>query len=191
MHGSPPWDDVDTTAVGERILAAASELFYLHGITATGVELIAERAHTTKRTLYQRFGSKEGLVAAYLRRRAHLWQVELHEKLKDAASASASGRLDVVFSAAIDRAASATRGCAFVNAWAECGPADTESARLIVGEKRWMADLFTGIAGDAGKGRVIHMLYEGAQIRSTILGDDTALPQARDQAEVVLGRDDA
>lgn len=53
-----PVDPVQTTAVGQRILDAASTLFYERGITATGVDLIVEQAGTTKRTLYQRFGSK-------------------------------------------------------------------------------------------------------------------------------------
>lgn len=178
MYDLKVFDDVETTAVGERILATASELFYLGGITATGVELIAEEARTTKRTLYQRFSSKEGLVAAYLRRRAHLWQVQLNGHLNGLEPPTPERALEVVFSAAIRRAATAERGCAFVNAWAELGAADTISARIVQEEKHWMAELFTAIANDQETGRTIHLLYEGAQVRSTILKDDTALNHA-------------
>jgi AcrR family transcriptional regulator len=52
----------------ERILAAASDLFYRHGIRAVGVEAIAEAAQTNKMTLYRHFSSKDELVAEYLRR---------------------------------------------------------------------------------------------------------------------------
>lgn len=52
----------------ERILVAASELFYWHGIRAVGVEAIAEAAKTNKMTLYRHFPSKDQLVAEYLRR---------------------------------------------------------------------------------------------------------------------------
>src|SRR5436853_7899521 len=61
----------------DRILAAASELFYRHGIRAVGVEAIAEAAGTNKMTLYRHFSSKDELVAEYLRRLAadagHFW----------------------------------------------------------------------------------------------------------------------
>src|SRR5215469_11806964 len=53
-----------------RILAAAAELFYRHGIRAVGVEAIAEAAGTNKMTLYRHFDSKDELVAEYLRQAA-------------------------------------------------------------------------------------------------------------------------
>lgn len=52
-----------------RIVKAASGLFYAHGIRATGVDAIAEKAGVTKRTLYRHFASKDQLVAAYLETR--------------------------------------------------------------------------------------------------------------------------
>ncbi len=69
-----PFDDPALTPAGERLLDAASELFYRRGIRAVGVDLVAETAGTTKKTLYDRFGSKDELVALYLRRRARRWQ---------------------------------------------------------------------------------------------------------------------
>lgn len=51
----------------QRILKAAAELFYCEGINATGVELIANKASVSKRTLYQHFPSKSALVEEYLR----------------------------------------------------------------------------------------------------------------------------
>jgi AcrR family transcriptional regulator len=53
-----------------RILTAAAELFYRHGIRAIGVEAIAEAARTNKMTLYRYFVSKDELVAEYLRQSA-------------------------------------------------------------------------------------------------------------------------
>src|SRR5690606_19387853 len=62
------------TPAGRRIVAAAEELFYERGITAVGVDLIAERSGVTKRTLYNRFGSKDHLVAACLTERDRRWR---------------------------------------------------------------------------------------------------------------------
>src|SRR5437773_11993449 len=51
----------------ERILAAARELLFCHGIRAVGVDAIAEAAGTNKMTLYRHFASKDELVAECLR----------------------------------------------------------------------------------------------------------------------------
>jgi len=69
----------DKISPRERILSAASDLFYRHGIRAIGVEAIAEAAETNKMTLYRHFPSKDELVAEYLRQAAreadHCWHV--------------------------------------------------------------------------------------------------------------------
>src|SRR5882672_3055754 len=63
-------DNIEKIPPRARILAAAGELFYRHGIRAVGVEAIAEAAGTNKMTLYRHFASKDELVAEYLRQSA-------------------------------------------------------------------------------------------------------------------------
>ena len=55
----PAMDDEST-----RIAAVAAERFHECGITATGVAALSRAAGVSKRTFYERFGSKEGLVVA-------------------------------------------------------------------------------------------------------------------------------
>ena len=50
----------------ERIVSAASALFYDDGIRGVSVDAVAAKAGVTKRTLYYHFKSKDDLVAAYL-----------------------------------------------------------------------------------------------------------------------------
>lgn len=50
----------------ERIVDAASKLFYSEGIRAVSVDAVAEKAGLTKRTLYYHFTSKDELISAYL-----------------------------------------------------------------------------------------------------------------------------
>ena len=52
------------TAEDARIAALAAEQFHEHGITATGVDALSRAAGISKRTLYERFGSKDGLIVA-------------------------------------------------------------------------------------------------------------------------------
>ena len=49
----------------QRLLAAADEVFYAHGIRNSSVDEVAQRAGLTKRTLYYHFPSKDNLAAAY------------------------------------------------------------------------------------------------------------------------------
>src|ERR1700682_178828 len=72
MKFARPDESVEKSGVPprDRILAAAGDLFYRHGIRAVGVEAIAEAARTNKMTLYRHFTSKDELVAEYLRRSA-------------------------------------------------------------------------------------------------------------------------
>lgn len=174
-----PWPLVRSTEVGERILVAADSLFYEHGITAVGVELIADVAQTTKRTLYQRFGSKDGLVEAYLRRRGSVWQGYLVEHLD-----ATSWTVPEFFRRAEQWARTNQRGCAFVNAWAEVGgQGESRAAAVIRDEKRWMRDLVTELAGQApGTAMAVHQLYEGAQVAATVLGEAEAFRVAADAA---------
>src|ERR1700754_2882276 len=53
-------------ATRDRIISAASKLFYSEGIRAVSVDAVAEKAGLTKRTLYYHFRSKDDLIAAYL-----------------------------------------------------------------------------------------------------------------------------
>lgn len=65
----------------ERILGAASRLFYAHGIKATGVDRILVEAEVAKATFYYHFPAKDDLVRAYLTRRHEQWMREFGERL--------------------------------------------------------------------------------------------------------------
>jgi AcrR family transcriptional regulator len=53
----------------ERLLTAASKLFYAEGIRSVNVDAVAAKAGVTKRTLYYHFKNKDQLIAAYLEAR--------------------------------------------------------------------------------------------------------------------------
>lgn len=183
-----PTPPPETTPGGQRILDAASELFYTRGIGATGLDLVVEQSGVTKRTLYQRFGSKEGLICAYLTARAHRWQTLVLQRVQAAIDAG-EDPVDAVFGLTREWVADNPRGCGFVNAWAELGGnsgPDTEA--VIRQEKQWMRTLFITTTGDKQVGELVHELYEGALICSTILGDKDALDRAKAGAQRLVGR---
>lgn len=54
----------------EHLLAAALDVFLRQGFSGTSLDAIAQEAHVAKRTIYQQFGSKEGLFGAAIERSA-------------------------------------------------------------------------------------------------------------------------
>ncbi|MFB9377773.1 TetR/AcrR family transcriptional regulator [Kineococcus gynurae] len=169
------------TSAGTRLLDAASELFYDRGVRAVGVDLIAETAGTTKKTLYDRFGSKDALVALYLLRRAHRWRAHLLAHLAEAGDVAP---VLVVFDVLEDWMGGQRRGCAFVNAYAELGgvgPGREEhpAVPVVRSEKAWMRALFDELTGDATLGGHVHLVYEGTLVLLTAGGDPGVSATAR------------
>ena len=114
-----------------RILAVAEDLFYRHGIRAVGVDAIAEAAGTNKMTLYRHFGSKDDLVAAYLRQVAEdadgCWA-----KLEQAHPGDPRAQLRAWFEEMAEHVASADeRGCPLANAAVELPEKDHPARRVI------------------------------------------------------------
>ncbi|WP_109299776.1 TetR/AcrR family transcriptional regulator [Aquimarina sp. AU474] len=59
--------------VQERIVRAASKLFYFDGYNQTGINRILQEAKVSKDSMYRHFRSKEDIAVAYLQRRHTMW----------------------------------------------------------------------------------------------------------------------
>jgi len=65
--------------VKERIIEAASRLFYFNGYNQTGINQIIAEANVAKASMYQHFRSKEDVAVAYLITRHAMWMGKLNE----------------------------------------------------------------------------------------------------------------
>ena len=65
----------------ERLLHSARELTYTHGVTI-GVDAILEDAGVARRSLYQHFGGKDGLIAETLRTSADVDEQRYRDALE-------------------------------------------------------------------------------------------------------------
>lgn len=65
------------SSVRERVIEAASYLFYNNGYNQTGINQIIEEAQVAKASMYQHFRSKEDIAAVYLRQRHYKWMSDL------------------------------------------------------------------------------------------------------------------
>ena len=161
-----------------RILATARELFYRDGIRAVGVEMIAAEAGTNKMTLYRNFGSKEELIAEYLR--GEVGAVETHWDQLAVKHADDPKALILAWlkdtGALMSRPES--RGCPMVNAAVELPDADHPGRKVIEAHKSAMRDRLAAACRKAGLAHPelladqIHMLVEGAGVCLQSVGPD-------------------
>src|SRR5215207_10614923 len=175
----------------EKLLEAASDLFYREGIRAVGVDTVSERAGVSKRTLYNRFGGKDELVAEYLRRRDERWRVYLQEQT--AGVVDPRERLLAVFGAYEEwLVGEHYRGCAFANAAAEI-PDPNHPARIIARRhKEGVREHLAALAKEAGfdepeaLAERLLLLLEGAAATAAMRRSGEPLEVARSVALELL-----
>jgi AcrR family transcriptional regulator len=162
----------------ERILETARDLFYRDGIRAVGVEVIASEAGTNKMTLYRNFGSKEELIAEYLR--GEVKAVERH--WDDLIARHPADPKALILAWLKDMGALMTRpesrGCPMVNAAVELPDADHPGRKVIEQHKLAIRDRLAAACRKAGLAHPelladqIHMLVEGAGVCLQSVGPD-------------------
>jgi AcrR family transcriptional regulator len=181
----------------ERLLAAASELFYEAGIAATGVDAVLSRAGVSPATMYAHFPGKDALVAAYLEQRHRRWADTWDEVLRGLPDPV--DRLLSVFDAValFRRREGDRRGCAFLAAATELPPSHP-GQRWLAADTRLLADRLRELAVAAGcqdadevAARLL-VLYDGTLARwargATVadLPRGDPLTRARDLAALVV-----
>lgn len=158
------------TPGARRVLDAASRLFYERGIHAVGVDTIADEAGVTKKTLYDRFGSKETLVVAYLQHRDARWREHLTAHLATVPTAG-TDRVLAIFDAAISWSdENSPKGCSAINARAEIGEGNDDHPVFpeVARQKTWLLELFVDLCAEAEvpdprrMAEAMMLLYEGA-----------------------------
>jgi AcrR family transcriptional regulator len=122
----------------EHVLAIAHELFYWHGIRATGVDAIAAEADVSPTTLYRLFASKDDLIAAYIERADRLYR----EWMTDATAPTVGSpreRILALFDALDEQVQpQRCRGCPFLMALAEFPDPGLPAHAHAVATKAWV-----------------------------------------------------
>ncbi|MGV9296267.1 TetR/AcrR family transcriptional regulator [Amycolatopsis sp. NPDC003676] len=184
---------IEWTPKAQAVLAAASELFYERGIHAVGVDVIAAKAGVTKKTLYDRFGSKDRLVVEYLSARDARWRGFLGEWLGKA-GADPRDRLTAAFDASAAWAKKyGGKGCSMINAHAEISDPAHPAYAVVTESKKWMLGVFVELAESAGvsdprqTGEQIMLLHEGAVVMAGMRVAKDVFKRAAETAVVLLG----
>ena len=172
----------------ERIERAAAQLFYRSGIHATGVELVAQQANVSKRTLYQHFASKKDLVDSYLRGIDARGGPPVEKRLHNT-EMTARERLLAIFEMS---RAEVVRGCPFHNAAVESAGSLASADEIVRTHKLEFTRRLVAVAHEAGAadphllGQQLAVLFEGATAMATSLNDTAPAVHARAAAATLV-----
>jgi AcrR family transcriptional regulator len=178
--------------VREKILAAASALFYRRGVHAVGVDLVVAEAGVAKTSLYRHFGTKDDLVAAFLAREDHdfwgTWDRVAAEHEQDARA-----ELDAHLEWIGERLGRPSyRGCPQINVAAEFPAADHPARLVALNHKREMRRRLKDIASRLGARRPaelagqLALLVNGAFVSAQVVEPSEAVPLLRGMADALV-----
>jgi AcrR family transcriptional regulator len=202
-------EDIDVIAVGgapgvnmtfdltepnarRRILAAASQLFYQHGIRATGIDKIISQSGVAKATFYRQFPSKDALLVAWLRQPETRWLDWIRVEV-EARAESPANRLLTFFDVLLEWLEQDDfRGCAFLNAAAEIPQHDHPARQVIREHLQEIQDYLRRTVREANLpfpelyAKQLHVLVAGAIETAVATGSTDTARAARAAAEQLL-----
>jgi AcrR family transcriptional regulator len=191
MSTKAPSPQERSAAARARLLAAADELFSVEGVQSVGIDRVIARAGVAKATLYSAFGSKEGLVQAYLEAR-HAAVADRMTRELEARYTTPKQRLVGAFEVqGLTFTEPEFRGCVFVSASAEA-QAGGLVEQSVTGYRAWLHDLFFDLATQArakdpkALAQQLVLLYDGAGISAWMDHDPSAETAARAVAELLV-----
>lgn len=160
---------VKVSKARDKVLAAATRVFYAEGVNAVGVDRVIAEAGVTRATLYRHFPSKQVLVTTYVE--------EADRAIREQVEPLAAGDLppaDALRAIAADIAggirSSHFRGCAFLNAAAEFPDPDDPVHRAVLAHRAWFLEVILGLFGQIDgtsseeTARRFVMLRDGAMV---------------------------
>jgi AcrR family transcriptional regulator len=169
----------------ERIVEAATELFYAQGLRAVSADKIIAQVGITKVTFYRHFPTKDDLIVAYLERRAK-WERDAVAQAREAAD-DVPGVFRIIAEAiGAESCRPGFRGCPFINAAAEYADPEHPVRRVVDAHRRWfrqaIKDLLDeiNVRDSARAADQLVMLRDGAMV-SGYLSDPSAVAGALDK----------
>lgn len=189
---SPP-DGSAVSSARERLVEAASILFYRFGYQAVGVDRIVSDSGVAKMTLYRHFASKDDLIVEYLER----YEAEFWEWFAGAAAEMDDPLQSIlaIFTALEERCRSARCvGCPFQAAAAEFPDRDHPAHRAARAHKEELRRRLARMAKDVGTpdpdaiANQLALIMEGALASVRLLALPVPAREARTAAEAILLR---
>ena len=180
------------SALRDKILATATDLFHTRGINSTGVDTIVAVAGTTKMTLYKYFASKENLILEVLQKNQQDFRTWLNNKL-NASSKKPNDKIQQLFNYIEEWVnSSAFIGVGFIKASAEFPNEENPIHQLSLQQSREFRQFISKLAIDAsikdadGLALQLSLLFEGAVQAEQMKRGSGAIKYAKKAAKILI-----
>jgi AcrR family transcriptional regulator len=185
-EGEAPGTSAPRPPMRERIVEAATELFYAQGLRAVSAEKVIAQVGITKVTFYRYFPTKDDLIVAYLERRAK-WERDAIAHVRQAADDVPDAFRIIAEAIGAESCRPGFRGCPFINAAAEYADPGHPVRRVVDAHRRWfkqaIEDLLDeiNVPNSAQAADQLVMLRDGAMV-SGYLSDPSTVAAALSNA---------
>ncbi len=180
-------------AARQALIEAAIRLFCRQGIAASGIDAVISHSGVARMTLYNHFGSKDGLLAAALEEEGAAWRAWFFARLAQVEGAPKT-RLLAIFDALGEWFAREDYfGCALMNAVAEYRNQNPVVLKVTQAHKRPVLEYIGALCEAAGAADAkalasqIDLLMDGAIVKALVGRDARPAQEARIIAEALLG----
>jgi AcrR family transcriptional regulator len=177
------------------LIEAAIRLFCRHGINATGIEAVVAEAGVARMTIYNQFGSKDGLVVAALTHEGATWRAWFFASLA-AVAGGPKERLLGIFDVLEEWfSRDDFFGCALMNAVVEYRGEYAEVRQVVLAHKSQVLGQVRALATAAGVAdsdavtEQIDLLIDGAIVKSAIKKDPRAAREGKAILSALLAAD--
>ncbi len=178
----------------EKLIHIARRLFETEGFHTTGIDRILAEAGVAKMTLYNNFGSKDGLIVAVLNRSSKDMIDRLKKIVAEASTDPCEQILGVFDALAMWFSDPEFCGCMFQAAVAEFPDPQSKPAQAARAHQGAVADMFAELCTNAelpdpqALGQMLAMIASGAMCTARQTQTREPADHARQIAEILLER---
>lgn len=193
---APATGPVPKVTMRDRIVEAATELFYAQGLRAVSAEKIIAQVGITKVTFYRHFPTKDDLIVAYLERRAK-WERDAIAHVRESADDVPDVFRIIAEAIGAESCSPGFRGCPFINAAAEYADPEHPVRLAVDAHRRWfkqtIQDLLDeiNVPNPALVADQLVMLRDGAMVSGYLSDPATVADALRNAGRAIIAANQA
>lgn len=184
-----------TPSSRERLIDAATALFYEHGFHAVGLDQVLDEVGVTKTTFYNHFESKDALIVSVLAHKDAQETEQWTQVMRERGGSDPRRQIMALFDILAEWFEEpGFRGCMFINAAVEFPSPNDPIHTTAAQHGESMFKVIRARAQEAGTSqpevlaKQISMLLSGALVSRSVDLDRTAVETARAMGEMVMER---
>ncbi|RMO05646.1 Transcriptional regulator, TetR family [Pseudomonas cichorii] len=183
--------ETQMTDTREKIITTAEQLIYQNGIHATGMDLLVKTSGVARKSIYRYFATKDEVAAAALNARDVRWMQWFRTEC-DKANTPQDRILNIFAVLKEWFESDGFRGCAFINTAGEVGDPDDPIRHIARLHKQKLLDYTLELTEQLNVeqpsvlARQLLILIEGAITMARVMGDYSAVDDAREVARLLI-----